>query len=91
MTLEINSDSIATELSQSIAVELSTSAELSEQDLDTVAGGMSLDLGSASQFMQKDVMMGQQTVAGPNGAGTTNLFGSHDVASAASQLFKGNQ
>jgi hypothetical protein len=62
--------------------------ELSGDELDTIAGGMSLNMGSASQFFQREVMMGQQTFAGPNGAGTTNFFASRETASAASQFFQ---
>jgi hypothetical protein len=78
---------------ESMMIEAAETAsiELSEQALDTIAGGMSLDLGSASQFFQQDIMTGQQTVAGPNGAATTNLFGSSEVASAAAQLFQAKQ
>jgi hypothetical protein len=44
-----------------VAIESSDLAELSEDESDTVAGRMSLSLGSASQFFRRDVMMGQQT------------------------------
>lgn len=85
MISENQAEMMAIELSEPMAL-----VELSEDDLDTVAGGMSLDMGSASQFFQRDVMMGQQTFAGPNGAGTTNFFASHEVASSASQFFHAN-
>ncbi|MDZ7962699.1 MAG: CTB family bacteriocin, partial [Aulosira sp. DedQUE10] len=51
--------------------------ELSEDELDNVAGGFgiildggqSLELNTGSSFHQKNLAVGQQTFAGPGGAG----------------------
>ncbi|BAY30410.1 hypothetical protein NIES2107_22540 [Nostoc carneum NIES-2107] len=74
--------------------------ELSEDELDNVAGGFgeivlgggqSLSLDTGSTFHQKNLAVGQQTVAGPGGAGTTTLVNAQDIFSSAGQgLFVGN-
>ncbi|MDZ7958835.1 MAG: CTB family bacteriocin [Aulosira sp. DedQUE10] len=74
--------------------------ELSEDELDNVAGGFggiilgggqNLDLATNSTFQQKNLTVGQQTIAGPNGAGTTTLVNAQDIFSTAGQgLFVGN-
>ncbi len=62
-----------------------TAIELSEAELDNVAGGQSLDLGTLSTFEHKNVSLGQQTLAGPNGAGTSTLVSIDKTISAAGQ------
>ncbi|EKE97704.1 MULTISPECIES: CTB family bacteriocin [unclassified Tolypothrix] len=73
--------------------------ELSEDELDNVAGGFdgivlgggqNLGLFTNSSFQQKNLAVGQQTVAGPGGAGTTTLVNAQDIISSAGQgLFVG--
>ncbi|BAY31084.1 hypothetical protein NIES2107_29380 [Nostoc carneum NIES-2107] len=68
--------------------------ELSEDELDNVAGGFgiilgdgqSLSLGTGSTFQQKNLAVGQQTFAGPNGAGTTTLVNAQEIFSDAGQI-----
>ncbi|BAY61146.1 hypothetical protein NIES22_12070 [Calothrix brevissima NIES-22] len=65
--------------------------ELSEQELDNVAGGLALSLGDvnayASQagnnFFQKELIVAQQTSAGPNGSTTGSITSLKEVASSA--------
>ncbi|MBD2337153.1 hypothetical protein H6G64_14990 [Calothrix sp. FACHB-156] len=74
--------------------------ELSEDELDNVAGGFggivigggqNLDLFTNSSFQQKNLAVGQQTIAGPGGAGTTTLVNAQEIFSNAGQgLFVGN-
>ncbi|BAY99561.1 hypothetical protein NIES37_35470 [Tolypothrix tenuis PCC 7101] len=73
--------------------------EMSEDELDNVAGGFGIVLGggqslglvTGSSFEQKNLAVGQQTVAGPGGAGTTTLVNAQDIISSAGQgLFVGN-
>ncbi|MBD2240867.1 hypothetical protein H6G35_30500 [Aulosira sp. FACHB-113] len=73
--------------------------EMSEDELDNVAGGFGIVLGGGqnlglftdSSFQQKNLAVGQQTVAGPGGAGTTSLVNAQDIISSAGQgLFVGN-
>ncbi|BAY99562.1 hypothetical protein NIES37_35460 [Tolypothrix tenuis PCC 7101] len=73
--------------------------EMSEDELDNVAGGFGIVLGGGqnlglftdSSFQQKNLAVGQQTVAGPGGAGTTTLVNAQDIISSAGQgLFVGN-
>ena len=67
--------------------------ELSEDQLDTVAGGVSITLapgqGFASDasngFGQKNLAVGQQTFAGPNGSGTASLTNLQEIFSSAAQ------
>ena len=70
-----------------------TAVELSEQELDTVAGGLTISLGDGQQFAsdasngftQKNLAVGQQTFAGPNGSGTASLTNLTDISSTANQ------
>ncbi|MBD2169479.1 hypothetical protein H6G04_34535 [Calothrix membranacea FACHB-236] len=73
--------------------------ELSEDELDNVAGGFgiilgdgqSLGLNTGSTFQQKSLTVGQQTFAGPHGAGTTTLVNVEEIISHAGQeLIIGN-
>ncbi|MCU0548045.1 MAG: CTB family bacteriocin [Leptolyngbya sp. Prado105] len=56
--------------------------ELSETELDNVAGGLSVTIGdvggfsqtSGNGFTQKGMTIAQQTFAGPNGSGTASAF-----------------
>ena len=70
-----------------------TAVELSEQELDTVAGGLSISLGDGQQFAsdasntfsQKNLTVGQQTFAGPGGSGTASLTNLQEILSTAGQ------
>jgi hypothetical protein len=75
------------EAMESVVTESGVIEAISEAELDGVSGGASIDMGSLSSFMQKDMAFGQSTVAGPNGAGTTNLFASSEIESIAGQFF----
>jgi hypothetical protein len=55
---------MSNEIKNQIAVELSDS------ELDTVAGGINLFSGSLSAFSQETLLTKTVTTAGPNGAGT---------------------
>ncbi|BAY61147.1 hypothetical protein NIES22_12080 [Calothrix brevissima NIES-22] len=65
--------------------------ELSEQELDNVAGGLALVLGdvegyssqAGNNFFQKDLVVAQQTYAGPNGSSTGSITSLKEVASSA--------
>ncbi len=67
--------------------------ELSPNQLDSVAGGLSLILGDIggfassanNSFYQKTLNVAQQTYAGPNGSYTGSLFNFSEVASSAGQ------
>ena len=68
-----------------------TAVELSEQELDTVAGGLSITLGDGQQFAsdasntlyQKNLAVGQQTFAGPGGSGTASMANLQEISSSA--------
>ena len=65
--------------------------ELSEQELDNVAGGLSIVLGdvkgyaseAANDFFQKDLVVAQTTTAGPNGSSTGSITSLKEIASSA--------
>lgn len=67
--------------------------ELSSEELDTVAGGLSITLGngqrfandSTNSFSQKNLGIGQQTFAGPGGSGTVSMTNLQDIFSSAGQ------
>ena len=67
--------------------------ELSEDELDTVAGGLSITLGdgqgfasdASNTFEQKSLTVGQQTFAGPHGSGTASLTNLQEIISTAGQ------
>ncbi len=67
--------------------------ELSLQELDTVAGGLSISLGdvqgyasgAANDFTQKNLSVGQQTYAGPGGSYTGSVTDLQKIASGALQ------
>jgi hypothetical protein len=67
--------------------------ELSEDELDTVAGGFGLVLGngqsltndSISEFSQKDLLVTGGTVAGPTGAGNTFGVAAREIYSFSNQ------
>ncbi|MDF5733827.1 MAG: CTB family bacteriocin [Rhizonema sp. PD38] len=67
--------------------------ELSELELDTVAGGLAISFGdvqgfasdATNTFSQKNLAVGQQTFAGPNGSGTTSLTNFQAIFSSAGQ------
>ena len=67
--------------------------ELSEQELDTVAGGLSISLGDGQQFAsdasntftQKNLAVGQQTFAGRGGSYTASMTNLQEISSSAAQ------
>ncbi|MGB3636278.1 MAG: CTB family bacteriocin [Rivularia sp. (in: cyanobacteria)] len=67
--------------------------ELSEDELDTVAGGFGISIGdgqnlaldTTSSFKQSNLGVAQQTMAGPTGAGTTTQVMAQDIFSNAGQ------
>ena len=67
--------------------------ELSEQELDTVAGGLALTLGdvkgyasdAANSFSQKNLIVAQETYAGPHGSYTGSVTNLQEIASSAGQ------
>ena len=75
------------------AINNTVAVELSEQELDLVAGGVSISLGdgqgfasdAANSFEQKNLTLGQQTSAGPNGSSTVSMTNLQDILSSAAQ------
>ncbi len=75
------------EITNTVAVELS------EQELDTVAGGLTINLGNGqglssnalNEFSQKNLVFAQQTTAGPNGSSTTSGVSLQEIFSKATQ------
>ena len=69
--------------------------ELSVNELDNVAGGVSIGggddlqalLASTADFNQKTLVAQQDTVAGPNGSGTSTKFAAQEIDTDAAQLF----
>jgi hypothetical protein len=67
--------------------------ELSLDELDNVAGGLSLPtdkigsfvLSANNSFYQKTLNIGQQTYAGPNGSYTGSILNFNEVKSTAGQ------
>jgi hypothetical protein len=67
--------------------------ELSDSELDTVAGGLAISFGdvkgftsdASNSFSQKNLMVGQQTFAGPNGSGTVSMTNMQNIFSSAGQ------
>ena len=67
--------------------------ELSETELDSVAGGFSISIGEGqnlaldtnSSLHQKSIGIGQRTNAGPGGAGTVTMVNAQDIFSNAGQ------
>ena len=67
--------------------------ELSDLELDTVAGGLAISFGdvqgfasdASNTFSQKNLMVGQQTFAGPNGSGTVSMTNMQEIFSSAAQ------
>ena len=74
-------------------INVHTAVELSEQELDTVHGGLSISLGdgqgfasdASNIFTQKNLAVGQQTFAGPNGSGTASMTNLQEIFSSAGQ------
>ncbi|WP_235623056.1 CTB family bacteriocin [Tolypothrix sp. PCC 7601] len=69
--------------------------ELSEDELDNVAGGVgefvlsggqNLGLFTGASFQQKNLTVAQQTIAGPGGAGTTTLVNAQEIISNSGQI-----
>jgi hypothetical protein len=71
---------MSNEIKNQIAVELSDS------ELDTVAGGIDLFSGSLSAFSQEKLLTQTATAAGPNGAGTVQTVGAQDTSSIANNF-----
>ncbi|MBD2202271.1 hypothetical protein H6G33_11610 [Calothrix sp. FACHB-1219] len=65
--------------------------ELSEQELDNVAGGLALVLGdvkgyssqAGNDFFQKELIVAQQTTAGPNGSSTGSITSLKEISTSA--------
>ena len=74
-------------------IKNTVAVELSEQELDTVAGGLSISLGdgqgfasdASNVFSQKNLAVGQQTFAGPHGSGTASMANLQEISSTAGQ------
>ena len=74
-------------------IKNTVAVELSEDELDTVHGGLSISLGdgqgfasdASNKFTQHDLAVGQQTFAGPHGSGTASLTNLQDIFSSAAQ------
>lgn len=73
-----------------------TAVELSDAELDTVAGGLAVTIGDAqgyeslagNNFAQKTLQIAQQTFAGPTGSGTASVFNLQEISSGAFQGIK---
>ncbi|MEB3217445.1 MAG: CTB family bacteriocin [Nostocales cyanobacterium 94392] len=67
--------------------------ELSDEELDTVNGGLAISFGdvqgfasdASNSFSQKNLAVGQQTFAGPNGSATVSMANVQDIFSSAGQ------
>ncbi|MBW4506303.1 MAG: CTB family bacteriocin [Scytonematopsis contorta HA4267-MV1] len=78
---------MSNEIMNSVAVELSS------DELDTVAGGLSITLGNGqgfssdanNTFTKKSLTVGQQTFAGPNGSFTSSMTNLEETISSAFQ------
>ena len=65
--------------------------ELTEDELDTVHGGLSISLGdgqgfasdASNTFTQEKLAVGQQTFAGPHGSGTISLTNLEKISTSA--------
>jgi hypothetical protein len=63
--------------------EINNAIELSLDELDTVAGGATYSSDGFNNFLQKNLVVGQQTFAGPGGSGTTSVTSLQEVAASA--------
>ena len=78
---------MSNEINNAVAIELS------ESELDSVAGGFSITIGpgqkfasdSGNEYSLKNLTVGQQTFAGPNGSGTVLMTNVHEIFSKAGQ------
>ena len=78
---------MSSEIKNTVAIELSS------DELDTVAGGLSITLGNGQGFAsnasntykQSNLTVGQQTFAGPGGSGTASMANLTDIFSSAAQ------
>ncbi|MDZ7958837.1 MAG: CTB family bacteriocin [Aulosira sp. DedQUE10] len=59
--------------------------ELSEDELDNVAGGQFLSLGTFSSFGQKNLTVAQETFSGLGGSYTATLVNAQEVYSQSGQ------
>ncbi|MGF1675881.1 MAG: CTB family bacteriocin [Rivularia sp. (in: cyanobacteria)] len=67
--------------------------ELSDDELDIVNGGLAISFGdvqgfasdASNSFSQKNLVVGQQTFAGPNGSGTVSMTNVQEIFSSAGQ------
>ena len=67
--------------------------ELSDDELDTVSGGLAISLGdiggfasdASNSFSQKNLAVGQQTFAGPGGSYTGSVTNLQEIFSTAGQ------
>jgi bacteriocin-like protein len=80
------------EITTQVAAQV-TAIELSEQELDNVSGGLSINFGDVNSFAstannsfrKKTTMIEQGTFAGEHGSGTMSSIGMEDIFSAAGQ------
>ena len=74
-------------------IKNTVAVELSEDELDTVHGGLSISLGdgqgfasdASNTFEKKNLAVGQQTFASPHGSGTASLTNLDKIFSSAGQ------
>jgi hypothetical protein len=74
-------------------IKNTVAVELSEQELDNVAGGFAINIGDGqnlgldtnSSFHQSNLAVGQSTFAGAAGAGTVTVVNAQDIFSQAGQ------
>jgi hypothetical protein len=74
-------------------IKNSVAVELSETELDSVAGGFAISIGDSqnlalntnSFFQQSNLVVGQSTFSGPNGSGTVTAVNAQDIITNAGQ------
>jgi hypothetical protein len=69
-----------------MSVENQTAIELSEQELDVVAGGVGDVLFDATQFKSNTLVVGQNTQSGPGGSSTTSAIARQKIDTSAIHL-----
>jgi hypothetical protein len=63
--------------------EINNAVELSLDELDTVAGGATYSSDGFNNFLQNNLVVGQQTFAGPGGSGTVAVSNLQQVTAGA--------
>jgi hypothetical protein len=72
-------------------IKNAVAVELSEQELDNVAGGLSVALGdvggyaseAGNDFFKKELLVAQQTSSGPNGSSTGSITSLKEISTSA--------